>query len=82
MRQKEKELMRQHDLDLALDEIAPEAPEPVDSIALVFVDLQHWSKLWDVAINCMDDALQAVRCCSFSVCVLILIYFRYSTRLS
>jgi len=49
---------QQNDEMLALDQIAPEVPGPEGRIALVIVDMEHWSKLWDDLAQDMNDVLR------------------------
>ena len=49
---------QQNDEMLALDQIAPEVSGPEGRIALVIVDMEHWSKLWDDLAHDMNDVLR------------------------
>ena len=42
----------------ALDHIAPEVEGPEGRVTLVIVDLEHWSKLWDVLSTAMHDVMR------------------------
>ena len=49
---------QQNDEMSALDHIAPEVEGPEGRVTLVIVDLEHWSKLWDVLSTAMHDVMR------------------------